>query len=76
MACLAASLTGKGVGKSGSPTARLVTAIPLALSSRVLALTANVAEGLNRLRRSANFMARYPFMPDSTGKDDERRKIR
>ena len=46
MAALAASQICFGVGKSGSPTARLVTITPCSLSSRALAFMARVSEGL------------------------------
>jgi hypothetical protein len=37
-----------GVGKSGSPTLRLITSIPAARSSAAFAVIANVAEGVIR----------------------------
>ena len=52
MAALAASQICLGVGKFGSPTARLVTSTPCALSSRARLLTLRVREGLMLRKRS------------------------
>src|SRR5438067_2248731 len=63
MARLAASLTGDGVGKSGSPAPKDTTLIPARCISLALASTAMVAEGAMRRARSASFTAQPPGGP-------------
>src|SRR5918996_1089481 len=46
MAWMAAALIGSGVSKSGSPAARLMIALPAALSAAARAETLKVGEGL------------------------------
>src|SRR4029079_14359449 len=53
IAFTAASLTFSGVSKSGSPAPSPMTSRPAALSARALSVTAMVADGLMRDRRSA-----------------------
>ena len=52
MAALAASQICLGVGKSGSPTARLVTCMPWARNSMARVLTLRVSEGFMVRTRS------------------------
>jgi hypothetical protein len=63
MAAMAASLTLRGVSKSGSPTDREMMSRPCAFSARALPVMAMVCDGEMRLRRSAMRFMTVPGVP-------------